>query len=392
MMKNTLFALLVTLVAMSGAQAQGIDFFEGSWEEALELAAAEDKLIFVDGYAAWCGPCKRMARDVFPQATVGSYFNDNFVSVKMDMEKGQGIDFRKKYPVRAFPTLFFISPSGKVVLKETGARKANDLITLGKTAMSKSDQTASFQKLYDEGDRSYATVYNLVKGLNKASKPSLAIANEYINAQSDLTTEDHLRFLLEATTEADSRIFDLTVENRDAIIALQGKEAYEDKLYKAGMRTIAKSAEFQSQSLYKATLKKMKKQIPSRYKEFSYYASLNYGKATGDSGTYLKSAKKYVKSDIGNDARKLHRLSQEMVQQWNTSDSDVLDYAAELSKTAATNGGSSIYYHQWATVQYLQGNKDAAVTTLEKAITVAREEKANPARIEALLAKIKAEN
>ena len=110
----------------------GIQFFEGSWEEALTLAKAENKLIFMDAYARWCGPCKIMARNVFTDPKAGEFFNENFINVKMDMERGEGPALSRKYGVRAYPTLFFIDHTGKVVNSALGYHKTGELIRLGK--------------------------------------------------------------------------------------------------------------------------------------------------------------------------------------------------------------------------------------------------------------------
>ena len=70
---------------------QGIIFFEGTWKEALEKAKKEDKLVFVDSYTTWCGPCIKMAKNVFTQESVGSFYNQNFINIKLDMEKEDGV-------------------------------------------------------------------------------------------------------------------------------------------------------------------------------------------------------------------------------------------------------------------------------------------------------------
>ncbi len=117
------------------AQDEGIDFFEGSWEEAKTEAAESGKLIFVDAYAVWCGPCKWMDKNVFTDPAVGTYFNQHFINYKFDMEKGEGPDFARQYRVRAYPTLLFIAPDGTEVHRVMGSRQAQQLIDVGKEAL-----------------------------------------------------------------------------------------------------------------------------------------------------------------------------------------------------------------------------------------------------------------
>ena len=103
---KSLIIILLAIAGISTIQAQGIEFFHGSWDEAIEEAKKQEKIIFVDAYAIWCGPCKRMAKNVFPDEKVGEFYNKHFINMKLDMERGEGLKFRKKYPVSAFPTLF----------------------------------------------------------------------------------------------------------------------------------------------------------------------------------------------------------------------------------------------------------------------------------------------
>lgn len=111
---------------------QGIEFFHGTWAEGAGGAEKTGReLIFVDAFASWCSPCKRMASSVFPQK-VGSFFNANFMNLKIDMEKPENAEFAGKYPVSAYPTLMFLDGSGKMVQKAVGAKDAEQLLELAR--------------------------------------------------------------------------------------------------------------------------------------------------------------------------------------------------------------------------------------------------------------------
>ena len=86
-----IYSLILLLAAPMLLLAQGITFEHGTLEQALAKAKAENKLVFIDGYAVWCGPCKHMAKTVFLEDTVGKYFDENFVALKVDVERGDRI-------------------------------------------------------------------------------------------------------------------------------------------------------------------------------------------------------------------------------------------------------------------------------------------------------------
>lgn len=109
----------------------GIQFFEGSFESAKAKAKAEGKLIFMDAYASWCGPCKMMKQNTFPDQKLGEFFNKKYVSVAYDMEVGEGLELAAKYPVQAYPTLLFMNADGQVLRTELGYRDVPSLMALG---------------------------------------------------------------------------------------------------------------------------------------------------------------------------------------------------------------------------------------------------------------------
>ena len=210
-MRNVLLLSFLVFFLSKGS-SQGIEFFHGTWEEALLKARTEDKIIFVDAYTTWCGPCKNMAANTFPDPEVGKFFNQNFISMKIDMEKEMGLEFRKKFPVSAYPTLFFIDYDEEVVQKTVGAKRPEDLIALGVSITEKYDKSSKYAAAYEAGDRSYELVYAYVAALNKSGKSSVKIANDYLAGQEDLTTPENLKFILEAASQVDCQCFVLVEE------------------------------------------------------------------------------------------------------------------------------------------------------------------------------------
>lgn len=116
----------------SASDSTGIQFADFTFQKAKTEAKETGKIIFMDAHAVWCGPCKKMARDVFTNDQVAKYFNDNFINLKIDMEKGEGVSLSRTYSVEFYPTLFFIDGDGKVVKKAIGYHNADQLLSVAK--------------------------------------------------------------------------------------------------------------------------------------------------------------------------------------------------------------------------------------------------------------------
>ena len=158
-MRSILITFTISFLTTLSVAGQGIEFYHGTWEEAILKAKAEDKIIFVDAFTTWCGPCKRMAASTFPDPAVGELFNQHFLSLKIDMEKEMGLEFRKKFPVNAYPTLFFIDADQKLIKQVVGAKSPADLIALGESIIAQYDRSTKYEAAYAAGDRSYQLVY-----------------------------------------------------------------------------------------------------------------------------------------------------------------------------------------------------------------------------------------
>ncbi|WP_299216151.1 thioredoxin fold domain-containing protein [uncultured Dokdonia sp.] len=129
-----LLFLACTLSSYNDAsyEKKGITFFKGSWEEALIKAKKENKYIFIDFYATWCGPCKKLKRTSFKDPKVGAYYNKNFINISIDAESKEGIKIARRYGVSSYPTLIITDYNGKKKTKTTGFKKPHILINFGR--------------------------------------------------------------------------------------------------------------------------------------------------------------------------------------------------------------------------------------------------------------------
>ncbi|MCB0661205.1 MAG: thioredoxin family protein [Saprospiraceae bacterium] len=313
--------------------SQGIEFFHGSWEEALEEAAKQEKVIFVDAYASWCGPCKRMAKTVFPDEKAGEFFNEHFINVKLDYEKEEAATFRRKYPVQAFPTLYFIDYDGEVVHQQKGAQSVEGFVGLGKLVLSKIDRSGKYEEAYASGKREPELVLSYIKALNQAGKSSLKVANDYLDDAKDLSDETNLRILFEGTTEADSRLFDLLVANRVPLEKMYSREAFDEKIYTSCLRTVNKAVEFQFDMLHAEAVEKMAKHYPERAEEFAIEADIIYFQGTGNPEAYITACKAYAKKIIKGDDERILALARTMEKAFPLNE-EVLKTAEKIRKKA----------------------------------------------------------
>lgn len=127
--------VFLCLCFLTEVQAQGVRFEKKPWKEVLEQARVEKKLIFLDCYTSWCQPCKQMEREVFPVAKVGEFFNHHFVSVALDMEKGEGPVLAKIYQPNSYPFYYVLNADGDIVYQFGGFHKPEQLIGQARKAL-----------------------------------------------------------------------------------------------------------------------------------------------------------------------------------------------------------------------------------------------------------------
>lgn len=133
---------IIMMISVS-AQNQGtkeasetgaLQFNTASWNEILATAKEENKPVFLDISASWCGYCKQMKANVFTNPDVAKLYNATFINVSVDGEKGEGIQLAKKYGVKGYPTFVFLYPDGSMIFQTSGFHNAERFLELGNKA------------------------------------------------------------------------------------------------------------------------------------------------------------------------------------------------------------------------------------------------------------------
>lgn len=177
--------LILSIIASTSLLAQGVDFHENpNWKDMLKIAKNENKIIFVDCYTAWCGPCQGLAKHIFPKKEVGDMYNKNFINVKYDVEKGTGVEFRKLYKehIIAFPTLLFIDPkTGNVVHKFVGSRPVDEIVQEAVLCLEGRGLSA-LKMQYDNGVRDFGFMTLYFEALYRSERRGkvLPLIDEYL--------------------------------------------------------------------------------------------------------------------------------------------------------------------------------------------------------------------
>ncbi len=230
-LSTTIFAL-VAVVAM---MAQGMKFEPKgtTLEQASVKAKAEGKLIFLDCFTTWCGPCKKMDRDVFPQEKVGAYMNPNFVCLQIDMESEYGAPLAKKLQVQAFPTFVIFNADAKEIGRFVGGSIADEFLKNVKEK-SRDNSSADLQKRWESGDRDPQFLLQYLQTLNASYKGDDAnlVAEALLEGKEQTFAADStLRMIFfRNITNPFAKAFVYTAKHPEALAAKMGERNVQMKL------------------------------------------------------------------------------------------------------------------------------------------------------------------
>ncbi len=209
-MKKVVLFIVLICASIYVSFAQGIKFETGTWEEVLAKSKEENKIIFVDVFTQWCGPCKNVAKNVFPLKEMGDVYNKQFINFQIDAESSEGKEFVKKYPVEGYPTFFYINADGVVVSKTMGGMELAGFV-----------KEAEMVEIYGK----YGGIDKMMEAI-KNGTATIDMYRDYYLAANEREKPQAINFYLKAMPveqliDVDNKLVDeLSLYDRDLMIRL----------------------------------------------------------------------------------------------------------------------------------------------------------------------------
>lgn len=370
-----LFIAVCLLAQAAKPQTDGIVFFHGSLDSLFAEAAKQNRLIFIDAFAEWCGPCKSMSKNVFPDKEVGSFYNANFINYKFDMEKGEGPEFAKKYQVRVYPTLMFLDANGKLMHRSAGGRSTQAFIELGKLALNPDKRLFAHQARYESGKSSPEQVIEYAAALKDAYMDYQTVINAYFascNAK-DMKSPVYRKAVMEFAQVGSKEFIyllnnqaDFYKENTQEAVFLKISNSFSQTL----SRTLREKKDRSLKSLVDSIFQPYNQEKAEVFKLQLLAVFSNYQKSYKDFETYgLQLLDKHYNSLP---SKPLNDIFMAFYQ--SSVESDVLKKVIEHSKNAAAKYNSYSLRYTFSLLLFKNNQYEEAEKEVNKALEAAAKE------------------
>lgn len=305
--------LLIAFTAFKVSAQNEIKFNQTkNWKETIGAAEKTGKLIFVDCYTDWCGPCKWMDKNVFTEVSVATFFNGNFINVKVDMEKGEGLELRKKYSVKSYPTFLFVDSKGEVVHRTGSRMSVEEFLEEGKKAVNPKNGLTFLSQKYNEGIRDLPFLLDYYLVLNKTDRTIAAqIGKDIVSEIStqQLNTEFGWKAIKSLARSESDKLGAHFMANQNGYNSWSKEEEREqvkDRLITSTINGLMKADDEQA-FMDKLAFFKKSDQIDRKKQGIMLEADYYLGKRRIDD--YVKLTSAALKHELKDDAEKLSFLA-----------------------------------------------------------------------------------
>jgi thiol-disulfide isomerase/thioredoxin len=395
MQKNILILSLLISLSFPDAYSQNrsIRFNEKPWQEIVAMAKKENKMIFLDAYASWCGPCKWMAANMFTNDTIADYYNATFICASFDMEKGEGLNLRKKYAVRAYPSLIFINADENMVHEKVGApQKVGDYIDIAKVAQNPEECLAAYITKYNSGTNTPQFIQTYLYRLADAYIPTGPVLKKYFATQreSDLLNRGNWNIIYRFAGEMNDPLFEFLLKHKAEYSKAYSKDSVNHKITEVfgnSLRGSLRSGNSrQSDSAYMAMKEKIRTSGVEGADKIIFTSDLQWLQVKGKNKEFLDLAYDNLDKYCSGDHFILNSVA--LFVSNITTEAKYLDKALSWAKKSVSIKAEPANLDTYASLLLKMGRKDDAIQQEKNAIAKAKERNISPVQYEESLKKM----
>ena len=394
-MKTLISGLFALTVVFACGQNRQIEFRKLSWQETLEASKTENKPIFMDCYTVWCGPCKWMSANIFTRDDVADYFNEEYICVKFDMEKGEGLEIAKEFGIRAYPTLLYLSGDKEILLKAVGAsRNPEDYVNNGKKAKDPKANMPYYMNNKEENFDDPAFMKEYFSIMAHANMVDAEEANKYLQQfpAEEWASDDNWTIIRMTIQDPSSEAFQYMLKNEKTFTDKYGDEALSfmsDILYYDLMRRAYRAKTDEQKAEYEEYKTEV---LNSGFSNIEYVEfqveSFEYKRA-GDWDAYCKLNVENGDQYIEEDAEALNSIAWDFYE--NTTNPDYLAQALKWAEKAVELDDAHHIMDTYASLLYATGDLAKALEVEEEALKKAHANGENGESYQKLIDQIKGE-
>ncbi len=383
-------ALLFTLLFVStfsfASDDEGITFFDGSLSEAQMIAAEEQRPVFVQLSADWCLPCRQMEKYVFPLSSVGEFYNENFINIKLDADSPDGIELKRNYDAMTIPESFFFDSNGRLMLREGGFKSEQQILSLGNKILKKHPKprksnrvviTPNTRNTSSPNTSTDDTIEGKIYTGNSSNSSSLYAHKSgfdlfLMRLTGSIKKPHNMEWVYHNAENFDSKAMNTLLRQKNRFNDYYGESTINQHIKSILYTKLAIATGDRNEDLYKDILKVVQKADLPESDFLKIELQSRYFEGVGDDESYVKVNRQFMRKYKGKDPAVFHRKAWE-VHDHTDKKADLLKAIDWLEKSVDLNPQ---FYNLETLAKFYDkvGKKRKARKAAERAIEYAKVE------------------
>lgn len=371
-----LLNLVVIHVNAEDSLKSGMNFRKISFKQGLEAAKAEKKPLYIHCYADWCHYCKYMVDSVYTDKEVGEFFNANFISIKVNMEK-EGIDLAKSIKGHTWPTMLFYDTTGEMMHRAAGRRYKQPFLELGREALDPRRQMRYFKNKYNDSTATPNEVQLYFRMQEIAGMDAQLMIDDYLRKQSDsdFTNQNNWRIMYDIIKDPTLLVMKRIIDNKKILEAKYTTDSINNKLI-----TLHNSYLMQYvQQLDSVGYERAKRKIRENKKldisdKICAFADLNKYKMKSQWDIYRVEGRKFVEKYAMDDFKRLVDVASVYYEHF-AGDKELMLLSEQWVKRSISIADLYKGNNLLASISFVLGKKEQALNAANHAIELAKQYK-----------------